>query len=423
MTGLYPPEHGLRTNGTGRLPSERVTVAEHLQQAGYETGAFVASYVLNDVFGLSQGFDVYDDDLRGAEPTQDSIHRFRDGKFVVDAASTWLNQDARLRISVGSTCTTRMRLMNHMQPSSGTPIATTPYDGEIAYTDQLVGRLLSIAETNPSTVIVIVGDHGEGLGEHSELQHGYTLYHSVLHVPLIVHGIRDYQPGRRVSETVSLVDVFPTLLEMAGVQVPPKSAAKVCVRSQSALPIESRPCFAMTDDPFLQNGWSPLRSLTTNRWHYIRTSQPELYDLEKDPAEWTNLADSEPDQLDECERQLSDLEAAQSVGAASAVQLSDAERRALASLGYVGGSRTNTATETATNDLPDVKTMLPFNVATQTALDLIERKRLDEAEKLLDRVVSESPPEHYASRIALASVYESVVGGRTRSDLPLDSEI
>lgn len=404
FTGLYPPEHGLRTNGYGSLPESNQVLSEILSQAGFDTSAFVASFVLDRKFGLNRGFQHYDDNLADAEPTQDAIHRFRDGRLVVDSALEWLTSPRDKPFFCW------VHLYDPHFPYEPHTVETEGvstdvlYDGEITYTDQQVGRLLEQVTQHPRTVVVVVGDHGESLGDHSELQHGYTLYDSTQHVPLIVQGVPDVQPGTRVSTTVSLVDLLPTLLELLNLPEADGISGRSLMAGLSGQPLEQRPCYGTTDDPFLQNGWSPLRSLTTDRWRYIRTTRPELYDLQADPQELTNLAGEDPEQVQKLEGQLVDLESSLAVGQAAEVQLSGAEQRALASLGYVSGGTRQEAPQQ--NDLPDVKDMLPFNTATQSAIDMLDQGRFAEAETALRKIVSESPPEHVSSRLYLGTVLE-----------------
>lgn len=404
LTGLYPPEHGLRTNGAGSLPQALTTLSELLARCGYDTGAFVGSFVLDGKFGLKQGFDVYDDELVGAQPTQESLHRQRDGKLVVDAALKWLHTPR----SKPFFCWVHL-YDPHAPYDAHSEVLNrafddSPYDGEIAYVDRQVGRLMDFLKQHPRSVVIVAGDHGESLGDHAELNHGYTLYNSTQHVPLIFHGARDSAPGARVSATVSLVDVFPTVLELVKLPVPDGVSGRSLVAGLSGKSMTPRANYGMTDDPFLENGWSPLRSLTTERWRYIRTAKPELYDLQADPQELNNLAADEPKRLAELEAQLAELESSLTVGKASSVQLSSAEQRALASLGYVGG--TTSAASLEANHLPDVKDMLPFNLQTQQAATQMEQGNLAEAQATLERVVAEAPPEHYSSRITLGFVYE-----------------
>ena len=410
MTGLYPPEHGLRTNGLGSLPTDRTTLSEILSNAGYETGAFVASFVLDGKFGLNQGFSEYDDNLVGAAPTQDAIHRFRDGKLVVDSALAWLQKPRTKPFFCWVHLYDPHSPYDAHSEQFNKAFDDSPYDGEIAYTDALVGRLLDFLKQHPNTLVVLVGDHGESLGEHDEIQHGYTLYNATQQVPLIIRGINGRgengtPPGTRLAAPVSLVDAFPTMLELLQLPVPKGISGRSFAGALQGLPLEPRLCYGTTDDPFLQNGWSPLRSVTTDRYRYIRTAKPELYDLNADPNDLTNLAAEQPELMRELEGQLADLESSMTLGEAAEVQLSNAEQKALASLGYAGGGDSSAAVPEI-NTLTDVKDMLPFNVATQAALDLMGEGKLVEAEAAFSKIVAESPEAHSSSRIYLASLWE-----------------
>ncbi|MFN0196196.1 MAG: tetratricopeptide repeat protein [Planctomycetaceae bacterium] len=404
FTGLYPPEHGLRTNGYGSLPTNLTLMSEILGRENYDSGAFVASFVLNQKFGLSRGFQEYDDNLADAKPTQDSIHRFRDGALVVDSALEWLTKPRSKPFFCWVHLYDPHAPYDPRTAEFGDAFADSPYDGEIAYTDQQVGRLLEFLKQHPHTIVIVVGDHGESLGDHSELQHGYTLYGSTQHVPLIWRGVPETVPGTRVSATVSLVDILPTVTELLHLPEPKEISGRSFLAALQGRTFESRAYYGGTDDPFLQNGWSPLRSLTNDEWRYIRTTKPELYDLKADPRELKNLAADNPQKLEELETQLSEIESALSVGEAGEVQLSDAEQRALDSLGYVGGSSRHEVP--VENNLPDVKDMLPFNLETQKAIDLMDQGKHPEAAIILQKIVAESPSEHFSSRLYLGAVLE-----------------
>src|SRR5262245_58641206 len=223
MTGLYPREHGLITNGRGRLEENIPTLAEDLRDAGYDTAAFVGSVVLHSQFGLQRVLAAYDDDMTHTDPTEHGLHRQRDGKRVVDSALAWLQQPRK------SPFFCWVHLYDPHAPyvahadEFGDRFQNHPYDAEIAYVDRQIQRLVNHLEANrlwERTLVVVVGDHGESLGEHDEEEHSLTLYNSVLHVPCIWAGRGAAAVGRRVPQPVSLVDLRPTLLETVGLRVP-----------------------------------------------------------------------------------------------------------------------------------------------------------------------------------------------------------
>jgi tetratricopeptide (TPR) repeat protein len=253
-------------------------------------------------------------------------------------------------------------------------------------------------------LVVVVGDHGEGLGQHVEKTHGYTLYEATQHVPWIVRTPDRIAAGRRTYNVVSLVDLSPTVLDYLGLRVPGPVSGRSLAAALRGAGIGEIPCHAAADDPFLQNGWSPLRSITTEQWKYIRTAQPELYDLQADPRETRNLAAAEPVALARMARMLDDLEARMQPREAASVQLSAEERRALESLGYLRG-RDSSPEGPPSADLPDVKEMLPYDVAAQEALDLLISGKVQEGVERLQRIVEESPA-HLASRVFLGEALE-----------------
>jgi len=375
FTGLYPAENGVRTNGRGKLDAAIPTLAGVLRHQGYHTAAFVASFVLDSKFGLDRGFQVYDDDFVSDDPSADALHRQRNGAAVVDAALAWLKQPR----SGPLFCWVHLYDPHFPYLSHpdlfGDEFAERPYDAEIAYVDRQVGRLIDFLKErrlDAQTLVVVVGDHGEGLGDHVERRHGHTLYDSALHVPLIFRRPAQLAPGRRMTANVSLVDVSPTILELLGLADPRTITGKsfrAALQGNSGENGEAL-CYSATDDPFLSNGWSPLRSLIEGNCKYIRTTKPELYDLAADPGERQNLVEADPDKARTMASRLAELESRLVPRDETRVQLSAAERRALASLGYAGGAAETTEGPPPA-DLPDVKDMLPFDCAVEDAQTLI----------------------------------------------------
>lgn len=411
FTGLQPPEHGLVTNGKGRLPEELVTLAEILSGRGYQTGAFTASFVLDSKFGLEQGFDTYDDDLSGTPRPLDVLHRERPGDVVVDSALNWLKDRGKGPFHCWiHLYDPHLPYVPHLQDGVD-PFPDAPYDGEVAFADQQLARVLAFLKEqrlDENTLIVIAGDHGEGLEEHGEHGHGYLLYQSTLHVPLVIVRPGAEARGVRVAEPVSLVDLFPTLLDLLGLSAPQRVSGASLAGVWQGIEISPRACFSMTQEPLLDNGWAPLRSLTTADWKYVRTPITELYDLRTDPGEVTNLAEAEPDRVAELEAELAALEGRQRPREAAAAELSEAEKRALASLGYTGGISNRSAADPA--QLPDVKVKLPLYNKLSEAVHMVEEGDAAGAEPILREVVAADP--HYLKALGNLGICVSLLGRR-----------
>lgn len=393
FTGLYPPEHGLRINGQSRLSENIPTLAKILADQGYDTGAFIASFVLDAKFGLNQGFATYGDDLSGAGPADHALHRYRAGNLVVDDALKWLQGHFQQPFL----CWVHLYdphspYLDHAD-QFGERFKASPYDGEIAFVDQQVARLRDFLKQrgmDDRTLVVVVGDHGEGLGEHHERRHGKMLYNSTLHVPLIVSLPGKLPAGRRVPDAVSLVDLFPTILETLHQPWPTPISGRSLLAVASGAQLEPRACYGETDEPFHEAGWSPVRSLTTDRWKYIKAPRPELYDLAEDPAELHDLAASDGAELAVLEQRLAEMESRMKPFHDAGVRLSPREQRAMASLGYAAG-KNGIVQPLAHQALPDMKDMIePFN-ALEDARNLLESGSLDSAVEKLNALVAAAP--------------------------------
>lgn len=388
LTGLYPPEHGLHNNGQAALPQGLPTLATQLQAAGYETGAFVAAFVLDHKFGLQRGFNTYNDDLSLADAGLHGHHQYRDGSHVIDAALRWL----RPRTDKPFFCWVHLfdphfpYLMH--QDLFGEHFKDRPYDAELAYVDLQIERLITYLKQSGAmdqTLIVIVGDHGEGLGEHGELSHSMTVYDATLRVPLLIVSPHGSRPGHRVAEPVSLVDLTPTVLDQLGLRPLPQVSGQSLQAALRREPVIVRPCYAETDEPYHVGHWSPLRALITSQWKYIRSPQAELYDLIADPRELKNLATDSHDQLVKLEEQLTSWEERMNQHLAGNVALTEQERRSLSSLGYAS---THQTIRQGNQPLRDVKQMLPQYHKLNAAAAMMDAGHYDTAEPLLREVLS-----------------------------------
>lgn len=326
LSGLLPPHHGLRNNGAGSFPDGRETLATLLSGQGWRTGAFVGAFVLDRRFGLSRGFQTYDDEIERAPAATTALEAERPGREVMDRALSWLGE------ILGQDASKPFFLWVHLYDAHA-PYSPS-YDGEIAKVDAEVGRLLQELERrglSDTTVVAVAADHGESLGEHGEMTHGLLLYEPALRVPLLVKA-----PGlapRAVETPVSLVDLGPTLAGLVGKALP----GTLDGRDLSAALLEGREpapadVYAETQYPALF-GWSPLSALRRRNLKYISSPRPELYDLDQDPKESRTLQGAQE------EEGFANRLAAIEAGAVETQKLpADAETRSrLASLGYVGG--------------------------------------------------------------------------------------
>lgn len=304
LTGVYPPVHGARHNGM-RLRAEVPTLAEMLHARGFATGAFVAAFPLDRRFGLNRGFDVYSDALpRGPDGRP---RNERPGREVVDEALTWLS--AR---QAGTPFFLWVHLFEPHAPYEGDPArpAGDRYDDEIAKADAQVARLVQALDARAgaaaaSTLIIVSGDHGEAFGEHGEIGHSVFIYDTTLRVPLVLAGgpvtSRARGPQARViDEAVSLVDVLPTVLDLAGLPAVRGDGESLVPAftgdpNRRASALGARALYAESLAPLFDFGWSPLRSLRLNDIKYIAAPKPELYDIPHDAAETHNVLAEHPD--------------------------------------------------------------------------------------------------------------------------------
>lgn len=296
FTGAYPPFHGVRDNAGSALGPEQKTLAEVLKDRGYRTAAFVGAFVLDSKFGLNQGFDTYVDhfDLSRAETISPGYIQRR-GDEVVQNAINWFEKVGTRDFFAW------VHLYDPHDPyTPPEPFLSrhpgSPYDGEVEFVDQCVGTLLDYLkkrEGYDNTLIVVVGDHGESLGDHGEEKHGFFIYNSVLHVPFIVRLPLGSQAGRRVAQNVSIADLFPTVLQV--LQIPGSVAPGMQGRGLLSLILGKaadwrNEIYAESYYPRLQFGWSELRALITAQGKFILAPQPELYQLDADFEERRNLA-------------------------------------------------------------------------------------------------------------------------------------
>ena len=284
LTGLYPLRHRLRDNSTGRLPDSAHTLAELARERGFQTAAFIAARVLNHHVGLDQGFELYDEPAR-PERMGHHIPR-RPAAEVTALAGDWLAQrDPERPFLIW------LHFYDPHQPLEPEPefleqAGGNAYHGEVAGMDHQIGQFLAQIDLD-ETLVIVVGDHGEAFGDHGEQTHGTYCYESTLRVPFLIRYPDGTQAGKRSQETVSVVDVFPTLVDALGLDLPHKVDGESLWRREVS---KDRGVYFESYYGWRHYGWSPLAGWAKGSLKYLHSSDPELYDLEQDPREASNLA-------------------------------------------------------------------------------------------------------------------------------------
>jgi choline-sulfatase len=396
FTGRYPYQHGVRLNAEYRLPPGETTLAERLRAHGYETAAFVSAFVLDARYGLDQGFDLYDDHTEaggGAGFPSGTIERPADR--TTDAALAWL--DGR---RPGRPFFAWVHYFDPHAPYKPPAAAAArtggrAYDGEISFADEQLGRLLerlAAKGLEGRTVLAVLADHGESLGDHGESTHSIFLYDSVLRVPLFLAVPGASAVAGRVEDgVVSQVDLVPTLLDLLGVKVGETAGPAMDGRSLVGWsPPEDRAVYAESFTPFLDYGWAPLQALRRRGDKAILAPRPEYYDLRKDPGELADLGRATGamaaarDSLLDALRAMADRSAA--LPPSPAVDADVRER--LAALGYSGGAG---PAGPASGALRDPKDMIGVSQKLIQANALLSEGRVREALAVVLAAAKESP--------------------------------
>ncbi len=365
LTGRLPFEHGVRDNiGFTARAGERF-LQRAFKDRGYATAGFVSSYVLRKQTGISQGFDAYDDRLPPASPDKPLGELQRPGAETVAAAIRWVDQQS----------SPKFLLFVHIYEPH-TPYApprrfaaANPYDGEVQYSDEIAGQLLDHLRSKDlydDATIVLLSDHGEGLGDHGEEEHGIFLYRETIRVPLVVKLPGSRGAGRRITSVVQHIDIPPTLLDLTGAAVegwrgrslrpildptPPRTN-RAAGTPDGAGTLGETSVYSEALSSRYHFGWSELYALSDDRYRLIRAPRDELYDVQQDPNEKSSIADARPQARAAMRRALDAIIANAPVNAPETVTAED--RQKLAALGYVG-TGTGASLQLAGDQLPDPK--------------------------------------------------------------------
>lgn len=342
FTGQYPYLHGVRNTGGFVLQSSSTTLAEILQEQGWDTAAFIGASVLKKLFGFHQGFSVYDDQMPRPDASgQSREYPERPAGEVVSRAVRWLEAQSGkpffLWVHVFDPHLPYEPPGEFRQKYRG-----RLYDGEVAYVDRELGRLMEAVRKKapPQTTLwAVLSDHGESLGEHGEFTHGVFLYEETLRIPFLLAG-PGVPEGKRVAAQARTIDLLPTLLDLMGGAPPDGVQGISLVPAWNDKPVDTAYCYAETLFPKMNMGWAELRAIRTNRWKYIQAPKPELYDLEQDPEETRNVLADHPGEAQQLQARLRGLLGARAHGGSEKVQTSLVDERTLRqlkTLGYLSG--------------------------------------------------------------------------------------
>jgi arylsulfatase A-like enzyme/Tfp pilus assembly protein PilF len=403
LTGTYPFQNGVQDFTGQPLAPQFRSIAQAFKQQGYATGAVVSAFVLDRSWGLARGFDFYDDAFSAQAFQQKDIGLVdRKAGESVTHALNWLNQEG-LHKAPRRPFFFWLHLYDPHSPYDPpepyrTQYRSHLYDGEIAYTDYELGRLITWLKRNQlydHALIVFLSDHGESLGDHGEKEHGFFVYDSTVHIPLIVKlpAGSGFRP-MRVPRPVETVAVTPTLLHSAGIKDEIEKQFQSHGLFGPATENEDA-AYSETFYPFSSFGWSPLHALETSRYHYIEAPQPELYDVVADPREKNNLASQQTATVavlkDKLHALLRQNPFASSEGGNSGLSPDALEK--LRALGYVA-YRSPVSPAALAAGLPDPKDKVAEFNAILAAADAFHAGDFQAGRKLLAEV-RESDPQMY----------------------------
>ena len=385
LLGTTPLYHGVHDNHNFIVREEFLSLAEHLKNHGYSTGAFVGAFPLDSRFGLTQGFDIYDDNY-GSKNYQEFSYVERKAEVVVQKALDWLegrNSPWFLWVH----CFDPHQRYDPPEPFK-TEYKDNPYDGEVAYVDFELGKLLEHMRQNhldENTLIIFTGDHGESLGQHGESTHGYFAYNSSIWVPLVIEfpGIK----SGTIDQYVCHVDIYPTVCDILGLEKPSFLQGLSLLPAIKGKKLSSRAIYFESLYPYYSRGWAPLKGIIQNKEKFIDSPLPEFYELERDFDETENLAKTK--KLEKYRATLAELiEKQSSAGKSAEKQKFDKETyEKLKSLGYISSPQI-TKKENFSPQY-DLKTLLPFQSRLQKAMGAYHKGNILEGIEILQGIIAE----------------------------------
>jgi arylsulfatase A-like enzyme/Flp pilus assembly protein TadD len=401
FTGTYPQFNQVNDFGVPLSP-KLVYLPDILHHQGYHTGAFVGSLILDPLDGTApgfdRGFDMYD---AGFHLRRHGMDRYqsveRRAETVVDHALGWLSQLQNGPFFLWVHFYDAHDPYDPPEPYK-TRFKAAPYDGEVAYADAQVGRLLDALRKHGlynETLVAVMADHGESLGAHGESTHGIFLYDETLHVPLVVKLPLNHQAGKQVESRVGLVDVTPTILQIAGLPIPKEMQGEPLVEparaaSGAAKPAADRPIYAETDYPHRGFGWSSLRALRTGKYLYVQAPERELYNLATDPQQLHNVAPASKAVADTLAQQTEEFRRKTSQTVVDLAKPNPEQMKKLQALGYVASESSASQDEKSLTGA-DPKNKVQISNLLHDAMFDVEDARYEEALPLLDKVLADAP--------------------------------
>jgi arylsulfatase A-like enzyme len=403
LTGTIPVYHGVHDNLDYRLGESNTTLAEILKGASFATGAAISAIVLESQFGLDQGFEVFDD--RFKSPVKNSIVEQRRGGETTEVCLNWLEENKDKRF---------FYFLHYYDPHRAyappEPFASrfpgNPYVGEIAYTDHCIGRViqkLKALDLYDSTLVIVTSDHGEMLGEHGERNHAYFIYESAIKVPLIFR-VPGWNKAVSNKQLAGVIDIAPTVCSLLNIELPAAVQGvdlSPCFGGGALSAPRGMYCESLQATKY---GANSLLGIVMDRFKYIQTTRPELYDLVKDPAESKNLIIEQPNRARILKDELAQI-IQQSVRldtADSKMELDDETRRRLAGLGYVGSGVVEDFEFDQTKD--DPKDVLSYHLLYVQIGGYLDAQQYDQAKEMAEEMIrvrpDAAPGYQYAGQVA-----------------------
>lgn len=409
MTGRYPATHGVRLNGSSILPGAETTLAEIAAGRGMRTGAIVSCLVLSSRFGINQGFDLYyEEGITGEEGRRGLWYDERKAAPSIARAVQWLESESDAPFFLW------LHLFDPHHPYEPPPpfdksYAERPYEGEIVYTDRALGgfiRRLKAMELYDDSLIILVGDHGESLGDHLENFHGTFVYDATMHVPMIVKAPGGRR-GAREKGLASIIDVMPTAVDALGLEIPEGTQGISLMPSvYRGEPLPERPLYMESVNTAASYGWAEVRSVRTADTRFVDLPAPELYDLGRDADELDNIAEKDPLRAREARKIYEELRARVEAAGSHEVdqaQMDDDFRDRLLSLGYIAGTESDVVRE----DARDPKEVVLLTQPVVHAQNLVKEQKFQEAVDLLTRIIA-ADPENKIGLVTLGRAYSGL---------------